>query len=148
MGVSVDEDGAPVAVIALCEGNVNGLLLYLDEDEDDFVKLAQLDATTPVKGSAEVPLASPGSEWTVRHPFEGVLEDATYDLGGWSENQDWSIRASFSQETLNGLKPGQVWWEKYDPEREVEVEMVDETAHFREHACDDWESSAGWMISW
>src|SRR5512144_2606625 len=85
-GVSVDATGAPVAVLAICEGHIDGLELYSGEG-DNAVTHGDWQRRTPASGFATVELAHPADGWTSSHQLGRLKAGETYHLfGGTHDN--------------------------------------------------------------
>ena len=69
--VGVDENGAPVAHVVVCDEHLDSVILLSDRDQQ---VMGKLKATSPVTSTASVSLAAPGQGWTVDRPLRELQD--------------------------------------------------------------------------
>ena len=143
-GVTVDANGEPVAVLAMCAGFVDRLILYSDSgvtpdpnrpDSADIVH-GRWERSTPLKQSAAVSLVDPADGWTATKPLDVVEPGIEYVMYANGDNQ-WSTNSvQFTAESLAALQPGQVLHQTYYERTDSSVdEVIGSVAEFDRAAC-------------
>lgn len=129
-GVSVDSQGRPVIVIAVCKGEIDSLVLFDDKHPTDRSKqdvpIGEWISEHPVKEMAEVPLGSPPEGWTVEKQAGSLREGVGYAAFANDKRRHWeAAQLNFSTETLRSLTPSEVMYQRGTVAR----------ASFRSAAC-------------
>lgn len=125
-GVGIDDQGELIGYIAMCDGHVDGAVLY----ETDGPTLGQWDAPARVEGFATWSLSEPG-DWVAVRTYRAPTGDAEYRLyGGNSDSSASSSHVTFHRRDLSDLTPGQV------PYWAGSLKATDEQS-FRNEACAD-----------
>ncbi|MGH3986579.1 MAG: hypothetical protein ACRDWY_15220 [Actinomycetes bacterium] len=134
-GITVDADGSPVAVVAVCEGQIDGVTVYAGQGEGgkDF---GTWTARTPIRREGRLPMAAPSSGWATDTPLAPLKARTTYTVYGWTTDNNWSTGSvSFTLAELQDLDPGQVRYEAYDEGTDRWTHPKATEAHFRDRAC-------------
>ena len=135
VGITVTEDGSPVAVLEICSGSVRELRVAgPNRGEQPNEEHARLSATEPVRASTTVELSDPGPGWQGT-PLRPPLDDDLYIVNAADEGSQLS-QASATPDELAALGPGTVQYSEHvpgadDPLRSVQVPV----AEFRAVAC-------------
>ena len=143
--VGVDKNGAPVAHVVVCEGEIDGLVMR-QEDTDE---VGRFKTGTPITANAQIPLLAPGVAWTVLRPLVEVTKGVQYQLGGY-DTQDANVTGGdvvFDTTDLAALGPRQVLSQEYVEDEKgnvVPVDVVQDADRFRAHSCDDYSGGGGW----
>lgn len=134
-GISVDARGAPVAVLAICEGEIDALTLYTDS-ADKSITVGEWDRGEPITGSATVPLAAPDNTWSVSKPMGVIRPGVAYALFGGTHDNRWATaHVAFSAERLAKLRPSQVLTQEYDEKADKDYDSVSDLATFSADEC-------------
>lgn len=147
-GISVDFDGNPVLVFALCEAHIDGATIYRDRTkadpvgDDSSVSAGSWESTspiTPVKAQrVELNTFVPSRSWTPIESREDLRPGVRYSAYGWTHDNSWSAgNVAFTVENIARLRPGQVFFQRYDEKHDNFVDAVQTYAQFRADACDD-----------
>ncbi len=113
VGISVDTEGNPVVVVAVCDGYLDQVEISqgregLAEDETNPL-VGTWDAAGQHTGVSELDLAAPGSDWQTRTPVSlepGVLYIVTAHQVGADVQ---ASQVDFDVGDLRGLEPGYVY---------------------------------------
>jgi hypothetical protein len=113
VGISVDTEGDPVVVVAVCDGYLDQVAVVqgregLAEDETNPV-VGTWDAAGQLTGVSELDLAAPGSDWQTRTPVS--LETGEHYIVT-ARQVDADVQASqvdFFGRDLQGMEPGFVY---------------------------------------
>ena len=136
-GVTVDAAGAPVAVVAVCEGYLDDLELYTDNAGGTSDTQGSWAADHAVTEQESVSLASPG-RWRTREPLTRLRPGKRYMLYGATHDNVWStLQIDFTVRDLRRLRPGTVLYPAYSGRRGDFVRKTTSVAGFRERACHD-----------
>jgi hypothetical protein len=137
VGITVTEDGTPVAVVEICHGSVVTLSVAgPNRGQQPNEVHAELTADQPLQASTTVVLAEPGAGWqgTALLP---PLDDSLYIvLADDREEHRQLQQADFTPAELAALDPGTVQYSEFvfgadDPLQSVQVPLAD----FRAIAC-------------
>jgi hypothetical protein len=139
--VGVDADGAPVAHVVVCEGQIDALLAFALEGEN-YREVGSFESAAAITDYAEISLTSPGDDWTVLRPLADQPDGVKYELSGHNTEDPnvFSEDVTFTPVDLAGLKPGEVMtqdWKEAPEGYTYPVPAVQSADEFREHACDD-----------
>lgn len=134
-GVTVSEGGTPVAVLAVCKGQIDALTLYSGEGEKTVTR-GDWSREGPITGLVTIDLASPPDGWVTIHPLDKVEPKVTYVLFGGTHDNRWATaHASFTTDKLEQLRPGEVLSQTYDEGAGAKRNNVDSLDDFRDRAC-------------
>ena len=136
VGITVTEDGTPVAVVEVCHGSVRGLTVAGPNRNAQPNELhAELTAVRPVRESTTVVLAAPGDGWQGTPLLPPLDEDLFIVIADDREENSELSQADFTVAELAGLTPGTVQYSEYvpgdDPLQSVQAPLAD----FRRTAC-------------
>ena len=133
-GISVDAEGQPVAVIAMCEGAVDSLILYTDSAGEEVV--AEWETSESIDALDQVNLRTPARPWKVVATMPALEEGETYVLYGATVDNDWSsAHVEFSTASLRKLSPDLVLTHVYNETTDSDEDHVSQSATFREDMC-------------
>jgi hypothetical protein len=133
VGLTVDGQGRVVAAIAVCEGTVDGLVLYDESSSDEEpVELGQWTVEAG-PGLTLTPLSQDGSD--ERGAQLGIPGESEVSISGYGgelqgANRWFAPGPYFTDEDLAALGPGQVLWESSELH-------VTNAAEFEAAACDE-----------
>jgi hypothetical protein len=135
-GVSVDANGRPVGLLAVCGNHIDGATLYRPDSDADISVEGRWTADDRVApGVVRWPMEGDAPGWTVDHHLAGLRPGVPYTLSGWTLDNSWSaVAVDFTLADLAGLTPGRVRFldvHKGDGGEEATVDAAD----FRERAC-------------
>ena len=137
VGITVTEDGRPVAVVELCRGSVATLSVAgPNRGEQPNEVHAELTADQRVRSSTTVVLDAPGTGWQGT-PLLAPLDDSLYVVLADDREEDSQLQqADFTVAELATLDPGTVQYSEFvfgadDPLQSVQVPL----AEFRAIAC-------------
>ena len=137
VGITVTEDGSPVAVVEICHGSVATLSVAgPNRGQQPNEVHADLTADQRVRTSTTVVLAAPGAGWQGT-PLLPPLDDSLYIVIADDREEDSQLQqADFTAAELAALDPGTVQYSEFvtgadDPLRSVQVPL----AEFRAIAC-------------
>jgi hypothetical protein len=133
VGLSVDAEGRPVAVVAVCKGYLDGLTIYSGHgsDEHDDAKWQHIGR---LQADATLTLEEPGDDWKVVRPME-LKPRQSYSIYGWTKANRWSAQGpDFNEADLRRLRAGQVWYESNDGGFQ---NVFTSAAEFHTIACSD-----------
>ena len=137
VGITVTEDGSPVAVVEVCHGSVVTLRVAgPNRGQQPNEVHADLTADQPVLAPTTVTLAEPGPGWQGA-PLLPPLDDSLYIVIADDREEDSQLQqADFTAAELAALDPGTVQYSEFvpgadDPLRSVQVPL----AEFRAIAC-------------
>ncbi len=120
-GLTVSQDGDPVAVIAVCSDYVDevGVVLGRDglADDEQNIPVGTWTATEPQSGLVQVNLLNPGPQWQA--PTDVVFEDdLLYIVGSYPADKDMSAgQAALTGAQMADLEPGTVYVNDLDVDR-------------------------------
>lgn len=109
-GLTVDDDGRVVVAVAVCAGSIDQVLL---SDWSDGLT-GEVHREWPVEaeeGLHFVALATDGGD----HRWQqiGVRGDQVAALEAYRSDHRWTSRAiAFTGTELDGLREGQIWWQR------------------------------------
>lgn len=135
-GIGVDNKGAPVGYLRVCQDHLDGATVYTDGKDDDQ---GSWKASPAVTGFARWSLTDPGEGWTVETALGQLKPGVKYILyGGTKDNSSSAAGVMFTKEDLVGLKPGQVLYPsgKTNPDGTEDFSTVGSESEFRTNACD------------
>ena len=137
VGISVSEDGSPVAVLEICSGSVRELhVAGPNRGKEPNEVHAELSAAEPLRTSTTVLLSDPGPAWQGT-PLLPPLDDDLYIVAAADAEEDTHLsQASATPAELAALDPGTVQYSEFvfgadDPLQSVQVPLAD----FRAIAC-------------
>ena len=137
VGITVTEDGSPVAVVEVCHGSVTTLgVAGPNRGQQPNEVHAELTADQPLPASTTVVLAEPGPGWQGT-PLLPPLDDSLYIVSADDRAEGSQLQqADFTPADLALLDPGTVQYADFvigadDPLRSVRVPLAD----FRAIAC-------------
>lgn len=134
-GIGVDNKGAPVGYLRVCQDHLDGATVYADGKDDD---LGSWKASPAVTGFARWSLTDPGEGWTAKTTLGELKPGVKYNLYGWTEDASSSAaNATFTNEDLARLKPGQVlyWSGKSNADGTEDLQTVSSEGEFRANTC-------------
>jgi hypothetical protein len=144
--MSVDEQGRPVVVFALCNDHIDGATIYRDrtaadpKDGDSSVSVADWDAVSPVTPAtaqhAALNTANPSASWIRIGPGEALQPATRYVAYGWTRDNSWFTgHVEFTLARLSNLKPGQVLTQTYVEANKRHEDRVQPYSQFAADAC-------------
>lgn len=144
--MSVDDQGRPVVVFALCNDHIDGATIYRDrttsdpKGEDSSISVADWEAATPVTpntaAKAVLNTADPSASWSRVGPHEAMKSGNAYVAYGWTRDNSWFTgHVEFTLARLSKLKPGQVLSQTYVQTKDDFVDTVQSYAQFKADAC-------------
>jgi hypothetical protein len=72
--VTLDAAGQPVVLVAVCHSSIDAVVVSRDrkglKETEPNVDLGTWTASKPMKGIVSLPLADPGSDWSVKGAFD------------------------------------------------------------------------------
>ncbi|MFB7290518.1 hypothetical protein [Actinacidiphila glaucinigra] len=112
MGITVTEDGKPLAVMLVCDGQVERVTLHdADRGPSRKSRLAAWNRGRPATGFSVWSLESGGRGWSVDKPMPPLEPGRGYTLHGWTgDPESTTSGVDFTAAQLAGLRPGQVRW--------------------------------------
>ncbi|MET9271100.1 hypothetical protein [Kribbella sp. NPDC003557] len=145
-GISVDGQGRPVVVFALCNDHIDGATIYRDRtasdpaSDDSSVSVADWDAVSPVTpanaAQAALNTAKPSAVWRRDGPGEALRPAVQYVAYGWTRDNSWYTgHVEFTLERLSTLSPGQVLTQTFVEASQRHEERVQPYAQFAKEAC-------------
>ena len=135
VGLTVGPNGDLVAVVAVCDGYLDGLSVYQGGGSEER-KLGSWQRQEPIVEEAELSLAGPSSEWTTKQPLGRLPQVTELSVYGWTVKNRWSaVGPTFAAEDLAGLRSGEVWFEQYDQASDRNVNAFVPRSDFRREAC-------------
>jgi hypothetical protein len=145
-GMTVDEEGHPVIVFAVCHDHIDGATIFRDrtkadpKGEDPSVSVGDWDAASPVTPQttmqAELSTANPSETWSRVGVLEAMRPDVVYAAYGWTHDNTWFTgHVEFTLARLSKLKPGQVLTQTYIQAKDKDVDTVQSYAQFKAEAC-------------
>ncbi|MFI8186413.1 hypothetical protein OG539_14705 [Actinacidiphila glaucinigra] len=139
MGISVTEDGKPLAVMLVCDGRVESVTLHdADRGPSRKNRLAAWSRGRPATGFSVWSLESGGRGWSVEKTMAPLEPGRTYTLYGWTgDPASTTSGVDFTAAQLAGLRPGQVRWFKGEemPGTDRDGFATVGVAEFRADAC-------------
>ncbi|MEV6110212.1 hypothetical protein AB0M28_36735 [Streptomyces sp. NPDC051940] len=136
MGVGVSPEGHPVAYAMACEGRLEGVRLYEDAAAGSEL-VGEWSLPKGFKGMRAVDLAGPGPRWRVERDPGALVAGRSYQLyGRTGDSGRGTYEVLFSQADLDGLRPGQILYER--PRRSAKDDprgVAESPDEFREQAC-------------
>jgi hypothetical protein len=145
-GISVDDQGRPVVVFALCNDHIDGATIYRDRTEadrtgdDSTVSVADWEATSPVTPAnamqAGLNTVKPSELWRRVGPVEALRPGLRYVAYGWTRDNTWFTgHVEFTLERLSKLKAGQVLTQTYVQGKNRYDDTVQPYSQFATEAC-------------
>ncbi|WP_132187161.1 MULTISPECIES: hypothetical protein [Kribbella] len=145
-GISVDGQGRPVVVFALCNDHIDGATIFRDriaadpKGGDSSVSVADWDAVSPVTPAiamhASLNTAEPSASWLRVGPVEALQPGTRYVAYGWTRDNTWFTgHVEFTLERLSKLKPGQVLTQTYVEADKRDEDRVQPYSQFAAEAC-------------
>ncbi|NUR96099.1 MAG: hypothetical protein HOV67_12680 [Kribbellaceae bacterium] len=139
MGLTVDANGDLLAVVQMCEGQIDGATLYLPSDSEivaDEKTIGRWEVSPPVAGFSEFSLAKGGNGWRLAQPLQRRDPAKRYTIYAWSNANDWSADGpEFTAAEVAGLHPSDVL--TFKPESEGN--RTESLADFRTKTCENWD---------
>ncbi len=134
VGLTID-GGQPVAVIAVCEGYIDGVSVWADRQGKE-VDLGSWKRIEPVTDFGRLSLQAPGPEWTEERDLGTLPASERVHIYGWTTKNRWSARGlGFTGEDLARLRADAVWFEEYDDGADEWVKTHASEKDFRAAAC-------------
>lgn len=135
VGLTATPDSAPVAVLAVCEGYIDGLTLYDVDAGDDAPTSGSWRHQGRLAGQVSLDLERPGPEWVTEQVLQPLLPGKRYRLYGWTEKNRWSADGPhITAEDLQALRPGLVTYEALTADGESRTSTQAED-RFRQDRC-------------
>jgi hypothetical protein len=134
-GIGVDNKGAPVGYLQVCQDHLDGASVYTDGKDDDQ---GSWKASPAVTGFARWSLTDPGEGWTAKTTLGQLKPSEKYNLYGRTEDASSSAaNVTFTKEDLARLKPGLVlyWSGKANADGTEDLQTVSSEGEFRANAC-------------
>jgi len=134
-GIGVDDKGAPVGYLQVCQDHLDGATVYTDGKDDDQ---GSWKASPAVTGFARWSLTDPGEGWTTKTTLGQLKPGVKYNLYGRTEDASSSAaNVTFTKEDLARLKPGQVLYSsgKTNADGTEDLPAVSSESEFRTNAC-------------
>jgi hypothetical protein len=134
-GIGVDDKGAPVGYLQVCQDHLDGATVYTDGKDDDQ---GGWKASPAVTDFARWSLTDPGEGWTSETALGLLKPGVYYILYGWTkDNSSSAAGVMFRTKDLVDLKPGQVLYPSGEanaagPE---DFSTVGSESEFRASAC-------------
>lgn len=135
VGVSVDAQGRPVGVVAVCSGQINSASLWAGSTDASTPGMTRAVEWTPDQPVTDVGIWSvaTGQPWTAQGSptlergvtYQMGASDVTFRDAGTTGISSYARAVEFTLADVATLEPGQVRWS----------EGVDEVTTFREAAC-------------
>lgn len=114
IGVSVDAEGRPVAVLSVCKHGIDTLLVFARVGRDGIKPVGEWVPDGRFTGDGTLTLMGSEPTWRAVDAWRGPDDVTTYEVGAWSENGMWSAEGpSFRAVDLERLEPGEVRWLDY-----------------------------------
>jgi hypothetical protein len=138
VGMTVDANGQPMAVVQMCEGHIDGTTVYISDDDPEKVQTLGVWRVEPaLTGFSQFSFATGGDGWQVDQAFKPRDEATTYSIYGWSDDNSWSAsHFHFSQADLAKLQAGKVLYSAFDDADSQQTGSVEE---FKSDVCEqDW----------
>ncbi|WP_406264241.1 hypothetical protein OH779_14000 [Actinacidiphila glaucinigra] len=141
MGITVAEDGKPLAVMLVCEGRIESVTLHdADRGPSRKSRLAAWNRGRPATGFSVWSLESGGRGWSVGKPMPPLEPGRTHTLYGWTDDPASATSGvDFTAGQLADLRPGQVRWFKGEemPGADREGFATGSVEEFRSEGCAD-----------
>lgn len=145
-GISVDGQGHPVVVFALCNDHIDGATIYRDRTaadpagDDSSVSVAEWDAVSPITPDsamhASLNTAEPSGSWLRAGPMEAWKPGVGYVAYGWTRDNTWYTgHVEFTLERLSNLKPGEVLSQTYVEANSRFEDRVQSYSKFAAETC-------------
>ncbi len=135
VGLTIDGSGQPVAVIAVCEGYIDGVSVWSDRQGTE-VDLGSWKRSEPVIDLSKLSLQTPGPEWTEERDLAELPASERVQIYGWTTKNRWSASGpGFTVEDLARLRADAVWFEEYDDGAGEWVMTYVAEKDFRAAAC-------------
>ncbi len=135
VGLTVTDAGEVAAVLVACEGYLDGVTVYRDDDPDG-PGVGEWDATSRVTDTATIPLTEAPLEAAVEQL--GLADGALYLIYGWTEDNRWSAsHEQFKAADVQALRVDEVWFSTWNAETKIDGGAFVPAADFRGVACDD-----------
>jgi hypothetical protein len=134
-GIGVDNKGAPVGYLQVCQDHLDGATVYTDGKDDDQ---GSWKASPAVTGFARWSLTDPGEGWMPETALGQLKPGVNYILYGWTkDNSSSAAGVMFTKEDLVDLKPGQVLYPsgKANATGPEDFSTVGSESEFRTNAC-------------
>jgi hypothetical protein len=130
-GIGVDDEGAPVGYLLVCQDHLDGVTVYMDSGAEDQDKWK---ASPTVTGFARWSMTDPVEGWTATKTLGQLKAGVKYNVYGWTDDaSSSSTEVTFTKEDLARLKPGQVlYWSGNATE---DRQTVSSEGEFRANAC-------------
>jgi predicted small secreted protein len=135
-GIGVDASGHPVAYIQMCQGYVDGAVLFHDNDIYGTWK-----AGSHQDGFTSFSLTTPTGAWSPGDTPMGTLDPAIkYTLYGSTQDASWSsAEVEFTAHTVATMKPGQVrYYIDTDKDHILDTYTVTSVEEFKATVCKAW----------
>jgi len=145
-GMSVDGQGRPVVVFALCNDHIDGATVYRDRTaadpagDDSTVSVADWDAVSPITPdsaiNASLNTVEPSAAWRRTSPPVALKPGVLYVAYGWTRDSTWYTgHVEFTLERLSNLKPGQVLSQTYVEANDRSEDRVQPYSQFAAEKC-------------
>jgi len=139
VGISVDEQGAPVVVVAVCTDFIDTVDISLGREGlgegDSNPEVGTWEAQEHVTDFATLNLANPGEAWKAHAPLALEPDKHYIVLAEQAEADVEATQVDFFGKDVAGLAPGKVYTSSGDPDS---VKLVGhEAADFQSFACQE-----------
>ena len=135
VGLTVTGAGEVAAVLVVCQGYLDGVTVYRDDDSDG-PSVGEWDAETRITDTATIPLTEAPLDSALEQL--GIEDRAAYLIYGWTEDNRWSANHErFTAADVLALRVDEVWFSTWDAETETAGGVYVPVADFREVVCAD-----------
>lgn len=140
-GITVDENGSAVIVLAVCRDHIDaGGILDTGTDGKAYRSAGAWESAQPIgPGLTLLPVAAPPSGWVQKRPPRPLLPQVKYEAwGSTADNKGATSGAAFTVEDLEGLSPGTVRYQQYREGKDggaIETDQLIAVADFEKAAC-------------
>jgi hypothetical protein len=140
-GITVDENGAAVIVLAVCRDHIDvGGILDTGTDGKAYRSAGSWTSAQRIgPGLTLLPVAAPPSGWVQERPSRPLLPQVKYEAwGGTADHNGATSGARFTVEDLKGLSPGTVRYQQFREGKDgggVATDQLIAVAEFQKAAC-------------
>ncbi len=135
VGLTLDSGGQPVAVVSVCKGYIDGVTVWLEEDGKER-DLGSWRRETAIRDEAALSLKEPGTGWATARGLGSLPAGPQLHIYGWTAKNRWSAPGpAFTTSDLAALRPSEVWYERYDADKDESVMAFVSRDQFRAEAC-------------
>ncbi|MDR8410823.1 hypothetical protein MTP10_19040 [Nonomuraea sp. 3-1Str] len=147
VGISVDESGHLVAVLAWCGPAPDGVRLYHERavpqrsptgnPDGAYIDDAMYHASAMRGQSASFRLDTPVGDWMVTPKSPSLDPAITYNAYGFTNDNTSSLRhVTFEIDDATKVDPGQVLIQRWDEKRQQDIDVVISLAAFEQMGQD------------